>query len=143
MSASPRLFVVAAVALTLATGGVVLAEKAKKVERASLSLRGTPAVAFAPAKVMMIGSLKGGADDSEEFYCPSVEWDWDDGTVSERSSDCPPYVPGKSTIERRFTRQHIFRTAGEFKVRLLLKRNDEIIATATTVVLVQPGIGER
>lgn len=145
MSETSRLFAVAAVALSLALGGAVSAEneKAKKDERASLSLRGTPAVSFAPTNVMMIGTLKGGPDDAEEFYCPSIEWDWGDGTVSERSMACPPYVSGTSTIERRYTRQHLFRTAGEYKVRLLLKRNDEVIAAAAAVVSVQPGLGER
>ena len=59
--------------------------------------------------------LIGGANDSEEFYCPTIEWDWGDGTQSESSVDCEPYEAGKSEIKRRFTVSHVFR-AGMFKV---------------------------
>jgi len=134
-----------ALAFVVALGGWSLAAPAngKKAERPSLSLKGTPAMSFAPTTVTLVGTVKGGPDDSEEFYCPTVEWDWGDGTVSERSMDCPPYTPGSTEIERRYTIRHVFRNSGEYVVRLSLKRNDTIVAAAVTTVTVHPGLGDR
>ena len=43
-------------------------------KKPSLSLKASPAVSFAPARVVVVAELKGGPDDFEEFYCPTVEW---------------------------------------------------------------------
>ncbi|MFB3854559.1 MAG: PKD domain-containing protein [Vicinamibacterales bacterium] len=115
----------------------------KKEGRPSLSLKGTPSISFAPTTITLVGTVKGGPDDAEEFYCPAIEWDWDDGTVSERSTDCPPYAPGTSEIERRYTIRHVYTAPGEYVVRLALKRNDNVVAAAITTVTVHPGLGGR
>jgi hypothetical protein len=26
---------------------------------------------------------------SEDYYCPRIEWQWEDGSISEEESDCP------------------------------------------------------
>ena len=66
-------------------------------------------VSVSPARVVLTAEIVGGANDFEEFYCPTIEWDWGDGTQSESSSDCAPYEAGKSEIKRRFTVEHLFR----------------------------------
>ena len=68
----------------------------------------------------------GGADDFEEYYCPTVEWEWGDGTQSESTTDCEPYEAGKSEIKRRFIVEHVFR-AGHYQVSFRLKRRDKAV----------------
>ena len=77
--------------------------------RPKLSLKAAPVISMSPSRVVLTAELIGGANDFEEFYCPTVEWDWGDGTQSEASSDCEPYEAGKSEIKRRYTVSHVFR----------------------------------
>jgi hypothetical protein len=107
--------------------------------RPKLSLKANPTVSISPARVVLTAELTGGANDYEELYCATVDWDWGDGTESESTTDCEPYETGKSEIKRRFTVQHVFR-AGVHKVAFRLKRNDKTVAGATVTLQVQPGI---
>ena len=112
---------------------------AEKDKRPTLKLTARPPLALSPARVVLTGDLNGGPNDSEEFYCPTVEWDWGDGTTSESTADCDPYEPGKSEIKRRFTIEHVFR-AGNYRVALRLKKHDKMITSATVNIEVRPGI---
>jgi hypothetical protein len=58
---------------------------------------------MSPARIVLTAELLGGPNDYEDFYCPTTEWDWGDGTLSESTLDCAPYESGKSEIKRRFT----------------------------------------
>ena len=109
----------------------------------SLSLRATPNSGFTPLRVRLVATLQDGSDDYEEFYCASVEWDWDDGTVSERSADCDPYEAGTSRIQRRFTAEHTFRTQGRHTVIVRLKQRDDVVASTRVNVEVRLGVGDR
>ncbi len=110
-----------------------------KEKRPKLTLTARPPIAMSPARVSLTAEISGGADDLEDFYCPTIEWDWGDGTSSETTSDCDPYEPGKSTFRRRFTVEHVFR-AGYHRVSLRLKKHDKQITSATVVVDVRPGL---
>src|SRR5206468_5663424 len=107
--------------------------------RPKITLRAQPVVSMSPARVVLTAELQGGANDYEDFYCPSVEWDWGDGTHSESTIDCEPYESGKSEIKRRFTVEHVFR-AGAYKVMFRLKRHDRPLATATVNIQVRQGV---
>jgi hypothetical protein len=111
----------------------------ERKSRPSLSLRANPVVAFAPAEILFVGELRGGANDYEEFYCATVEWDWDDDTKSEMTEDCEPYEPGKSEIRRRFTMRHKFEYSGAYEVRLHLKNRDKVLTFARVHVEVRGG----
>ena len=111
--------------------------------RPRLTLRAQPPVGIAPARVVFTAELVGGANDFEEFYCPTVIWEWGDDTQSESTLDCEPYEPGKSEIRRRFTVEHQFRRAGGYKVFFRLKKRDKPVAAASANVQVQPGAGEQ
>ena len=76
---------------------------------------------FAPLRIVATAVLSGGADDFEDFYCPTVEWEWGDGTRSESKVDCDPYEPGKSEIKRSYSLDHRFEWGGEFRVQFRLK----------------------
>ena len=108
----------------------------------SLALRATPPIGFSPLRVRLVVDVRGGADDYMEFYCPTVEWDWGDGTSSENSSDCDPYEAGKSTIQRRWSVEHVYRQAGNYKVMFRLKQKNKSIAAASANVQVRAGMRE-
>ena len=130
-------FMLAAVAAT------AYAQKAApskdKTEKPSLKLTARPPLGMSPQRVVLTADLNGGPNDSEDFYCPTIEWDWGDGTMSESTSDCEPYEPGKSEIRRRFTTDHIF-MAGNYRVALRLKKRDKMVASATVNIEIRPGI---
>lgn len=102
-------------------------------------VRATPMVGFAPAKVQFQAILQGGDDDYQEYYCPTIEWDWDDETISESSPDCDPYEPGQSRIVRRYSASHIFRQEGRYEVKFKLKRKKDVLVLSSVTVQVQPG----
>ena len=116
-------------------------DKDADTRRPKITLKAQPTISMAPSRVVLTAELVGGANDFEDYYCPTVEWDWGDGTQSESTTDCEPYQAGKSEIKRRFTVEHIFRT-GAYKVMFRLKRRDKAIAAATVSIQVRPGLRE-
>jgi hypothetical protein len=111
-------------------------------KKPSLSLKASPAVSFAPARIVLLAEVKGGSNDFEDFYCPSVEWEWGDLTTSTAEADCEPYTAGKSEIKRRYTVEHRYKNPGGFKIVLRLKKGTKIVATANTMVQVRAGLGQ-
>src|SRR5688500_20389513 len=117
MAYSPRTACTLIAALILlGSSGLILGAQKAGDQKPSLSLRATPPVGFSPLKVRLVVDVRGGSDDYEDFYCPAIEWDWGDGTVSGNSQDCDPYQAGKSTIQRRYSIEHVFRSPGTFQV---------------------------
>jgi hypothetical protein len=130
-------------------------------KKPSISLKANPPVGFAPLRVVVTAELKGGADDFQDFYCASVEWDWGDDTKSENTIDCDPYEPGKSEIKRRYVMEHTFRaqTMGgvpstfdpsgsggqppsvQYRVRFTLKQKNKTVGSGQTTVEIRQGIG--
>ena len=108
-------------------------------ERPSLSLRASPTIALSSTGILFIAELRGGADDYEEYYCPSIEWDWDDLTKSETTYDCLPYEPGKSELRRRYSARHTYQDRGSFDVKFRLKRGDDVLGVARTSVTIAFG----
>lgn len=126
-------------ALTLAAVSTLGAQG--RNDRPKVALRAQPSVAVAPARIVLTAELQGGADDFEEYYCPTIEWDWGDDTISESNTDCEPYVAGKSQIRRRYTVEHTFRRDGAYKVFFHMKRRDKILGSASVLIQLQPGAG--
>ena len=126
--------VVAALAAPLAAHG---ADKPKKPR---LDLRATPRMGFSPVHVLFTAELMGG-DDVEEFHCPEIEWEWDDGGKTVREADCQPFEAGTS-IQRRFTAEHTFRRANVYRVKATMRRNNKTLASATVNVTVRAGLGD-
>ena len=44
--------------------------------RPKLTLKAQPVISMAPSRVVLTAELVGGANDFEEYYCPTIEWDW-------------------------------------------------------------------
>ena len=129
------LWTLAAIAVVLmASGHPLAAQRDAADKKPSLSLKASPPAGFAPLRVHLSVDVKGGANDYADFYCPTVQWDWDDGTISETSEDCNPYEAGKSTIRRRFSADHTFRLSGDYRLTFRLKQKDKVVGAASTVV---------
>lgn len=109
----------------------------------SLSLKVTPPVGFSPLRVRVLAELRGGPNDYPDFYCPAIEWDWGDGTVSESSEDCNPYEAGKSEIRRRFAADHLYRQSDSYRLSFRIKQKSKVVATSAVSVQVRPGMREE
>lgn len=134
--------VLACSALLLTSVAALQAREQGGNKKPSLSLKATPSVSFAPARIVVVAEVKGGSEDFEEFYCPTVEWEWGDFTTSTAEADCEPYVAGKSAIKRRYTVEHRFKNPGGYRIILRLKKGTKVIATANTQVQVRAGLGQ-
>jgi len=121
---------------------VALSAGAIDEKKPKISLKANPSMGMSPVRVVVTADLTGGANDSEEFYCPAVEWEWGDDTRSTNNADCDPYEAGKSEIKRRFSADHVYRTSGEFQVQFRLKKKDKTIGSGNTSVRVRPGLGD-
>jgi hypothetical protein len=118
-------------------------------KKPSISVRANPPFGFSPLRVVVTAELKGGANDFEDFYCASVEWDWGDDTKSESRMDCDPYEAGKSEIKRRYVTDHTYRTSNfdlnappgpvQFRVRFLLKQKNKVVGSGQTTVEIRGG----
>jgi hypothetical protein len=128
------------VVLAVASGGTSSAQRGGDDRKPSLSLKANPPVGFSPLRVRLVVDLKNGANDYQDYYCPALQWDWGDGTVSENSEDCDPYQAGKSEIRRRYSVEHVFRQAGTYQVFFRLKQRDRVIAAISANVEVRPGV---
>jgi hypothetical protein len=126
-----------ALLLTLAVAAATSATAGGGAPRPRLDLRATPRVALPPVEVFVMAELVGG-DDLEEFHCPGLEWDWDDGSRSAHEADCEPFAPG-TTVERRFAAHHIYSGPGEYNIRLNLRRAGRLVSAASARVVVSGG----
>src|SRR4051812_50223533 len=132
--AVPAIFCAVAVAASAQAAGP------DKKDKPTIAVKVSPIVGFSPANMVLTADLKGGADDYQDFYCATVEWDWGDDTRSESKTDCEPYEAGKSEIKRHFTIEHTFNTAGEYRVEFRLKQKNKIVGRGLTDVKKRPRV---
>ena len=127
-----------AATLLLATGVSAPAqsddkEEKKEPKRPSLSLKATPGTGMVPIRVSATAEFKGGDDDFQDYYCPSVEWNWGDGTVSEPPATAIPTKPGVSQIRRRLHAVAHLQARGRLSHRLSPEDRDRVLTSQTTV----------
>lgn len=130
----------ALLAILLVAAGAVRAADDPSDKKPSVSLRATPTVSFAPARIRLTAELRGGSDHFEPLYCPAVEWDWGDGTTSGSAADCAPYEAGKTAIQRRFSTEHIYRQPGAYRIQVRLKKGTRVTASAQAAIQVRAGL---
>jgi hypothetical protein len=118
--------------LAAALAAPATAGDARVARKPRLDLRASPRMALLPVDVFVIAELVGG-DETEEFYCPAIEWEWGDGNRSAQESDCPPFRPGIG-LARLHSARHAYRRAGEYSIRVTLRRVGRALAAATTQV---------
>jgi hypothetical protein len=127
-------------AMSVLAAGPAPGTTAPDQKKPSLTLRASPIISYSPTKITLVAELKGGPNDNEELYCPTVEWEWGDDTKSESSADCDPYVPGQSEIQRRFSVIHEIKAAGSYRIWIRLKKKDRTVIAANAVVQVNAGV---
>ncbi len=152
-----RCFFAAVLTTALVTSAAFVPIAPPQNKKPSISVRASPPVGFPPLRVVVTAEVKGGANDFQDFYCASVEWDWGDGTKSQSQIDCDPYEPGKSEIKRRYVEEHTFRGTGmtsttavdptgnqppaqQYRVRFVLKQKDKTVGSGSTTVEVRSGM---
>jgi hypothetical protein len=74
----------------------------------------------------------------EDYYCPRVVFEWEDGSRSMEESDCVPFEQAEPADHRRtWTRSRKFQGSGNFSVQAHICRGERRIksirATATIV----------
>lgn len=81
----------------------------------------------------------------ERYYCPEVEWVWEDDTRSTSESDCPPF--DEADEDRRFVRRktHGFRSSGTWTIKVRLSKAGELIheEEASVVIAGSAGLSEQ
>ena len=139
-----RIVPAVACAAAFAVAGGALPEAsdsaAEKNPKPSIKLKASPIVAFAPARIVFTAEVQGGANDYQEFYCPTVEWEFGDGTKAEATTDCDPYEAGKSQIKRRYTHSRVFNISGDYNVEFRLKQKSKTVGAGRTSVKVRSGL---
>jgi PKD domain len=126
--------VLCAAALLSAPVSTNAQEDKREPRRPSLSLKATPGTGMVPVRISATAEFKGGDDDFREYYCPTIEWNWGDGTISEASADCEPYEAGVSQIRRRYTVSHTYKRSGAYRISFRLKVKDRVLTSQTTTV---------
>ena len=120
-------------AASFPSDGAIAADKAK------LSLKGSPSLG-SPDTVFAFRAVLTGGADSEDLYCLSTEWAWEeqaDSSINE--AECPPYKPGETPIERTFSEEQSFRAPGAHLVRVALRKGEREVATTATTVTIRRG----
>ena len=73
-------------------------------------------------------SVKDGGN--EDYYCPRLEWEWEDGTYSSEESDCPSFDKAQpQDHDRSWTRSRQFWEPGNHTVKVRLYKAERLIRT--------------
>jgi hypothetical protein len=124
-----------------ATGVAAGGEQGKGKPKAAL--RVNPTVVFPPARVVATAELTEGANDFQDYYCPTIEWEWGDETQKESGEDCDPYEAGKSEIRRRYSADHTYRRDpmgrgnGSYEIIFRMKQGSKVVLSLRQTVKVQ------
>ena len=111
---------------------------AAPASKPKLTLKALPQVGT-PSTVFVFQALLKGGEDGEGLYCLSTEWIWEeqlDSSINE--AECPPYVPGETPIERTFSEEQSFQGLGKHLVKVVLRKGEKEIASASVTVTVWP-----
>lgn len=99
-------------------------------KKPQLDLRVMPRVGLPSTEFLFVADLKGGPE-TEALYCPTLVWEWGPQQTSVEEPECPPFQPGVTRIERRFSASRTFAAEGERRVTLLLRKDGKPLARAS------------
>lgn len=73
----------------------------------------------------------------EDYYCPKVVWEWEDGAQSMEESDCVPFdQAAKEDHVRTWTKSHSFHASGTHRVRVTLCRASRKVRVVDTSAII-------
>jgi hypothetical protein len=140
---SRRAGVVALVCTSIVTPSGVAAAPDQGKGKPKASLRVNPTMVFPPARVVATAELTEGANDFQDYYCPTIEWVWGDETQKESGEDCDPYEAGKSEIRRRYSAEHTYRRdpmgggSGNYEIIFRMKQGSKTVLSLRQTIKVQ------
>jgi len=118
---------------------LVLLFAASDSSKVKVELKATPQFAMlsvgphATATVRFRLSVKDGGD--ENYYCPRLEWEWEDQTTSSEESDCPAFESAqKEDHEKVWTKSRTFWEPGQHIIKVRLFKGDRVIRSVETKV---------
>jgi hypothetical protein len=75
---------------------------------------------------------------SEDYYCPAIVWEWEDGTRSTERSDCAPFEQAAAEDRSRaWTRSRTYQRAGSFRIRAHLCQAHRRVRTIDTLAVIR------
>jgi hypothetical protein len=84
-----------------------------------------------PVRVRFRLLVKDGGD--QDYYCPRVEWEWEDGTRSSDEGECAPFEEAAAPDHtKRLVREREFWLPGTYTVTVRLFKADRFIHRAQT-----------
>jgi hypothetical protein len=95
-----------------------------------VELKATPSMAMLPLGRAATVRLQVRIKDkgNEDYYCPRLEWEWEDGTMSTEESDCPPCEEAQpKDHERTWSRSRQFWEPGRQTVTVRLFKGDKVV----------------
>jgi len=129
---SPLRALFAALALLLAPFSSGAPASKPKLTLKALPANGTTSTLF------LFQAILTGGEDTEDFYCLGIEWVWEEQLDSSlNEAECPPYKPGETRIDRSFSEEQTFHTAGSHLVKVVLLKGEKEIAAASITVKVR------
>jgi hypothetical protein len=118
--------------MRLAAGALIaLAVLAAPKPKPEVRLEPSPRVAVlsaapAPVRVRFRLQVKDGGD--VDYYCPRVEWEWEDQTRSVEEHDCPPFEEAAASEHtKRWVREREFWLPGVYTITVRLYKADRSI----------------
>jgi hypothetical protein len=122
----------AALALLLAPVSNGAPAAKPKLTLKALPMNGTTSTLF------LFQAILAGGEDSEAYYCLGIEWVWEEQLDSSlNEAECPAYKPGETKIDRSFSEEQTFHTPGPHVVKVVLRKGEKQIATASITVKVR------
>jgi hypothetical protein len=74
---------------------------------------------------------------NEDYYCPKVEWEWEDGTRATEEADCPAFDQAQPPDHAKsWTKSHQFWEPGDHTVKVRLYKGDRLVRTLEAKVQV-------
>jgi hypothetical protein len=90
-----------------------------------LGLIAVPRYGPFPLTVQFQAQIHDADDQDPDLYCLDADWDFDHIRFFDRR-DCPPFEEG-TKIQQRYSTSHTFELPGTYRVRLTLRRGDDMV----------------
>jgi hypothetical protein len=126
--------------LTLVLSGLFLAYShgEEEIKGNHLRLTVSPRIGIAPIMVRARAEIVG--PETEEWYCPEVQWQYGNSSAG-IMSDCPPFE-NREYYERRYSRVIPFRHSGRYTIVVTLLKWGRPIAEEKVEVKILCGVSE-